>query len=212
MNIITLTQAFAFAALLFSVAAFAFRWRAIKQLPFGKDRSVPKDSAARGVLYAFTTGMAPWAKESTRLHLAAYLRGILFHVGIFAGLLTFLAAPWLETFNSSVRTTVALLTAFGGAMGVLGGILRIGERNLRHISTPDDHASVWIVSLFLLTASAALFSSEWLPVFFIVASLMLVYAPVSKIRHCIYFYFARLFYGLHIGRRGVVRGLEEHHV
>jgi nitrate reductase gamma subunit len=212
MNIQTFTQAIAFAALLFSVSVFALRWKAMNKLPFGIDRSISKDSAARGVVYAFTTGMMPWAKESTRLHFSAYLRGILFHVGIVAGIITLLVSPWFDAMNDSVRVAAALVIGIGGLTGVAGAIGRIMQRNLRAFSTPDDHASVWIVSAFLLSAAASWLASEWLPVFFTTSALMFVYAPFSKIRHCIYFYFGRLFYGLHIGRRGIVRGLEESHV
>lgn len=53
-----------------------------------------KGSPKRGVLYAFTFGMMPWAKESTRRHMLAYLRGVGFHAGIFAGLGALLVSPW----------------------------------------------------------------------------------------------------------------------
>lgn len=212
MTILMLTQIIAGATLLVCVGVFAVRWRQIKKLPFPPDRSVPKDSAARGVFYAFTIGMMPWAKESTRLHWIAYLRGAAFHLGIFAGILVLLLSPWLEALDESLRHAAAVLTAIGSLMGIAGGVARVVEKNLRALSTPDDHASVWIVSMFLLSCSVALLHPEWLPAFYATSSLMLLYAPVSKIRHCIYFFFARLFFGYHIGRRGIVRGLEESHV
>jgi nitrate reductase gamma subunit len=178
---------------------------------FGVDRSVPKDSAARGIRYAFTTGMAPWAKESTRLHVIGYLRGVIFHLGIFAGLAVLLLSPWLESISNSVRWGAAGLAFVGAIMGIIGAIQRLTERNLRTLSTPDDHLSVWLVSIVLLTASVAVVAPNWLPVFYVASSVLLVYAPASKIRHCIFVYFGRLLYGIHIGRRGIVRGLEGHH-
>ena len=79
-------QSLAGAALVFSVAAFAWRLRAFRGLARPADRAVPKGRPGLGVLYAYTLGMAPWAKESTRRHLLAYLRGVAFHLGIFLGL------------------------------------------------------------------------------------------------------------------------------
>lgn len=50
---------------------------ATHRLPFRTDVAPAKGSSARRVLYAFTTGMAPWAKERARIHWLAYIRGIL---------------------------------------------------------------------------------------------------------------------------------------
>lgn len=212
MTILSLSQSIALAAFFFSVATFAVMWRRMQQRPYNIDHSVPKDSPVRGILYAFAAGMAPWAKESTRLHLLGYLRGVMFHLGIFIALVTLLVSPWLESFSATARWTAAAITTVGAAMGILGGILRVSDRNLKVLSTPDDHLSVWLVSVVLLSASTALVSVRWLPVFYLLSAILLVYAPLSKIRHCIFVYYGRLFYGIHIGRRGIVRGLEKHHV
>ena len=211
MEIQLLTGVLALFALVFSVAAFGSRWAQMQRLPFAIDKSMPKDSASHGILYAFTLGMAPWAKESTRRHMVAYLRGIAFHFGIFAGLAALLASPWFGSIPSIILMLFAVVTGFGALMGVAGGVMRIAEHNLKAISTPDDHAAVWLVSLFLAAMTLALLSPAFIPAMYIVAAAMLVYAPLGKIKHCIYFYFGRLFYGLHIGRRGIVRGLEASH-
>jgi hypothetical protein len=210
MDIYLGTGVLALAALAFSVSAFASRWTAIQKLPFGKDLSQPKDTAARGILYAFTLGMAPWAKESTRIHSMAYLRGIAFHIGIFAGLAALLASPWFDRLPDMVRILFAVVTGLGTIMGAAGGIMRIVEENLKAISTPDDHAAVWLVTLFLGAMTVALLSPVWVPAMWLVSAAMLVYAPVGKIKHCIYFYFGRLFFGTHLGRRGIVRGMIRH--
>lgn len=213
MTIQFITGALALIALIISIILFAARWQTMTQLPFLKnDKSEPKDSAWKGILYSFTLGMAPWAKESTRLHWVAYMRGIVFHVGIFAGLAALIASPWLDAIPFAVRAVFALITAFGAILGVAGGIARLAEPNLRGISTPDDHAAVWLVSLWLAATSIALVWFVFLPAMYVVGAIMSLYAPLGKIRHCIYFYFARLFYGLHIGRRGIASGLIEHSI
>lgn len=213
MTLQSLTTLIAFGALILSLAIFASRWQAMTKLPFLKnDRSDPKDSAVKGILYAFTLGMAPWAKESTRIHAIAYTRGIVFHIGIFAGLGALIASPWFDAIPFAVRALFAILVGFSAIMGAAGGVMRIAEHNLRGISTPDDHAAVWLVSLWLGVMAIALVFVPLIPAMYIVSAVMLLYAPISKIRHCIYFYFARLFYGLHIGRRGVVSGLIEHSI
>lgn len=211
MSIYWFTAGLAGAALIFAVVAFATRWARMLRIPFGLDRSTPKDSALHGILYAFTLGMAPWSKESTRMHWVAYMRGILFHVGIFASLAALLASPWFEQIDLLFRAPFAVICGFGALMGAAGGLMRVLEHNLKAISTADDYLSVWLVTLFLGATSAALVWTQALPAMWLVGAAMLVYAPIGKIRHCIYFYFGRLFYGIHIGRRGIVRGLEASH-
>ena len=56
------------AAMTFSIVAFAWKLRVFTRLPRPVDRALPKGSIASGVLYAYTLGIAPWSKESTRRH------------------------------------------------------------------------------------------------------------------------------------------------
>jgi hypothetical protein len=148
--------------------------------------------------------MMPWAKESTRRHLVAYLRGIGFHVGIFSGILALLASPFWPRLPSLALGALAVLTGLGAVLGAAGTAMRLLEHNLRRISTLDDHASVLLVTVFLASTSAALVRSGWMPAMYLSAAVMLLYAPLGKIRHCIYFFLSRLFYGTFIGRRAVI--------
>ncbi len=204
MNLIDFTQIIAALALVFTLAAFGWRLRAFNHLTRPKDRSIPKGNVQVGILYAYTLGMAPWAKESTRRHWVAYLRGIIFHVGIFLGLGILLVSPWMATFPGMIRTLLAFATGVGALLGLAGFALRIVERNLKALSTPDDYFAVLMVSAFLAASSAWLAGWVSLPVFYIVSGLMLVYAPFSKIRHCIYFAYSRLFFGRFVGTRAVL--------
>lgn len=204
MTTLLLTQLFALAALLFAVAAFILRRQATLRRAAPIDRSPAKGDPMRGVVYAFTLGMAPWAKESTRRHPIAYLRGIAFHVGIFAALAALFTSLWWDPMPFFMRLGLAIIIGFGALMGVAGVAMRLIEENLRSLSTADDHASVWAVTIFSAATSAALLSPLWLPVMYVTAGAMLIYAPLSKIRHCIYFFFSRRFFGLFIGRRAVL--------
>lgn len=204
MTSLLITQVFALAALIFAVTAFVLRRSATLRRVSPLDRSLAKGDAQRGVLYAFTLGMAPWAKESTRRHPVAYLRGIAFHVGIFAALGALLVSPLWAAFPIFIIYFLAALSAFGALMGLAGEAMRWTEPNLRVLSTADDHASVWAVTIFMAATSGALISPLWLPIMYITAGAMLIYAPLSKIRHCIYFFFSRRFFGVFIGRRAVL--------
>src|SRR3989304_1524606 len=145
----------------------ARRWGATMRPPLSLDRSPAKGDPRSGVLYAFSLGMMPWAKESTRRHLLAYLRGIGFHVGIFAGLLALLVSPFWSWLPQAVLLAFAALTALGAAFGLAGVGMRWAGRNLRPLSTPDDHASVLLVTAFLAATSAALSHPAWMPAMYL---------------------------------------------
>ena len=209
MDLLNFTQLLAIAGLLFALAAFARRLHWTSSLPFAAiDRSAARGEPWRGLLYAFTLGMMPWAKESTRRHMVAYVRGIVFHLGIFAALAAFVLSPWWTLAPEPLRWAVGAASAVGAACGFAGDVMRRIERNLAAISTPDDHAAVLVVSAFLAATAAALFSAVWLPAMHVTAALMLFYMPLGKIRHCIYFFFSRRFFGLFLGRRDVIHPAE----
>ncbi|HJW90025.1 MAG TPA: hypothetical protein VJ436_05240 [Anaerolineales bacterium] len=197
-------QSLAGAALVFSVAAFAWRLRAFRGLARPADRAVPKGRPGLGVLYAYTLGMAPWAKESTRRHLLAYLRGVAFHLGIFLGLGILLASPWLGAAPALWKSVPAVGAFMGALFGLAGFAARFFEHNLKALSTRDDYAAVLLVSLFLGSAGLWLVAPASLPVFYLLSAVMLVYAPFSKIRHCIYYASSRLFFGRFFGTRAVL--------
>ncbi|MDR7426619.1 MAG: hypothetical protein QN152_01255 [Armatimonadota bacterium] len=173
--------------------------------PYRPEMARPAGSVAQGVLYAFSWGMLPWAKESTRRHMLAYLRGVVFHLGIGAAFLALLVGPWRAQGAGPLRWALVTLSA-GGAMAGLGGLLaRVVETRLRRLSTPDDFFAVALVSLFTLAAAAAIVVPALVPAFYGLAAATLAYIPFGKIRHCFYFFFARYFFGAGFGRRGVLR-------
>jgi hypothetical protein len=192
------------AALAFSAAAFAWRLRTFRSLALPKDQAAPKGKPGLGILYAYTLGMAPWAKESTRRHLAAYLRGVAFHLGIFLGLGILVASPWLGAVPGSWKSILAGGAFLGALLGLSGFATRVFERNLKALSTRDDYAAVLLVSLFLGSAGLWLVVPPALPVFYLFSAALLVYAPFGKIRHCIYYAYSRLFFGRFFGARAVL--------
>jgi hypothetical protein len=148
--------------------------------------------------------MAPWEKESTRLHWMAYFRGILYHVGIFMALGVLFVSPWLDFMPQPIIWLAILVTAIGAVAGLAGIVMRLAEEDIRVLSLPDDYFSVFLTSLFIALALAVLLWPGTMPVFYIVAAVMLVYIPFSKIRHCVYFFYSKFFFGLGFGHRGVI--------
>ena len=204
MDIIAITRIIAIAGMALGAIGILLRLRDIMNRPFKKDLSRERGSPRRGILFAFTLGMAPWEKESTRIHWVAYLRGIFFHIGIFMAIAVLCASLWLHLLPAWLTWTGALITALGALFGFAGIYMRLSGPNERLLSLPDDYASVFLTSLFVALASLTLVLQAVLPVFYIAAGVLGAYLPISKIRHCVYFFYSKFFFGLNFGRRGVI--------
>ncbi|HLE90907.1 MAG TPA: hypothetical protein VI753_07140, partial [Anaerolineales bacterium] len=167
------------------------------------DRSPIKGNVSHGIAYAFTTGMLPWAKESTRIHMIAYLRGIGFHIGIFTAIGAVIISPFWEYLPPVLSWILFGVLTLGAFLGTAGGVMRIVEHNLRGLSLPDDHFAVWLTTLFITVTGLAVVNEAFLIPMYSVAAMTFVYVPLGKIRHCLYFFFSRTFFGKFFGRRAV---------
>jgi hypothetical protein len=177
---------------------------AIQRRPYRAELAPIKGSPAHGVLWAFTLGMAPWAKESARIHWISYIRGIIFHVGIFLGAAYLLVTPWLAQIPEPLRLFLAILFAVGALLGLAGFGIRLVEPTMRLLSTPDDYFALALTSLFLASGAMSAYTTDYLPLFWIIAGITLAYTPFGKLRHFIYFFYVRVFLGLVFGRRSVL--------
>lgn len=204
MGVVMITRALVIVGIGLCVLGIALRIRDIMNRPFKSDLSRPRGKVRQAVLYAFTLGMAPWEKESTRLHWIAYVRGILFHVGIFVAFGVLLVSPWLNVIPLPILWLAMVVTGVGAIAGFAGIVMRLAEEHTRVLSLPDDYFSVFLASLFAALAFVVLLSPVVLPVFYVVTAVMLVYIPFSKIRHCVYFFYSKFFFGLGFGHRGVI--------
>ncbi|MQY60938.1 hypothetical protein GH153_03755 [bacterium] len=179
---------------------------ALKTFSFGKKTlyAKPRGAAKKGVLYAFGRGMLPWEKESSSKHLPTYVSGMLYHAGIFAALFYLLSL----IFSLELSNLFIDLLQFLFFLGYLGGFTLLFKRiflpTLRKISCPDDFAANIIVDLFLIFAFVHTYLARATPLFYLVAIVVFLYIPVGKIRHCIFFFYTRILFGLFYGRRGVL--------
>ena len=204
MDILAITRIIAIFGLALGLLGIILKMKDIMNRPFKKDLARERGSVGRAVLFAFTLGMAPWEKESTRIHWIAYLRGIFFHVGIFMAFGVLLASPWLSLIPEWIIWLAAAVTGLGGIFGFAGIFMRLNGPNERMLSLPDDYFSVLLTSLFITLAFATLLWSAVLPIFYVVTGILGAYIPISKIRHCVYFFYSKFFFGMSFGHRGVI--------
>jgi hypothetical protein len=171
---------------------------------WGIDLDTYVASPLMGVAYAFTLGMAPWEKESTRIHRVSYIRGVLLHVGIFVSLVLLVLSLFVSHLWPPLRVLAIVVTGVGAVAGLSASLWRFIGRIERRLSYPDDYASVIVVSGFVALTFWWLIVPSIQPWWYLLSSLMLLYIPFSKIRHFVYFFFTRFFFGDHFGRRGVL--------
>ncbi len=199
-----MAEVIAILGLAVAVAGLALRWRDTARRAWPVDRSPAKGNPNQGVAYALTLGMMPWAKESTRQHAVAYMRGVAFHGGIFLGLAMLVISPIWPLLPALAHSVLAVVLGLGAFLGLAGIVMRAVEKNLSALSTADDYVSVALVSAFLAFEALALWSAPFTPAMYVVAGIMLAYIPLGKIRHCLYFFFSRIFFGRFFGQRGVM--------
>lgn len=173
--------------------------------------SKPAGNAGDGVLYAFTKGMSPWAKESVRMHLPSYAAGMAFHAGVF----TAFALLVVSITGMELPRLILLALQFLLALGVLGGFALLVKRSitakLRGLSSPDDFISNLLSSCFVLLALVSTFAPGAALAWKVEALLLMVYVPLGKIRHCFFFFTTRYYLGAFFGRRGSFPPSGSHH-
>jgi hypothetical protein len=204
MTVRILSQFFALAGLLAGLYGIYIRYTQTKRRALPADKSPLKGNLSHGIMYAFTLGMAPWAKESTRIHMIAYLRGIGFHIGIFTAIAALFISPFWGPLPVPVQMLLTFVLASGSLLGAAGGLMRIAEHNLRGLSSPDDHFAVWLVTVWMAVAALSVGNEAFLVAFYVLSAVTLAYIPLGKIRHCLYFFFSRTFFGKFFGRRAVL--------
>jgi len=185
---------------------------------FRREHASPKGQVSSGIIYAFTVGMLPGAKESASQHLLSYTAGIVFHIGIFCAFL-FSAAVYLlaKGFIPELSQAIRFISAGLIAVGLVNGLGLLVKRfinvRLRFISTLDDYFSNIIVNIFLvLSIILAVQQTEVIfYMLYIFEAFLLLYIPLGKLRHCAFFPATRIMFGYFYGYRGVLPARKNNH-
>jgi len=202
-------MALGFMALVYVIRiAWFLRFKAGRERQATTARS--EGAVTRSVLYSWANIAMPWAMESTRTKPFLYAQFVWFHLGVTAAIgLSFVIPywPWILEIGGVVPILQVLI---GGAflVGVVRIVRRVRDPYMRAISSPDDHFSLWLLTVWFFFAFLAVPNStsmgEWhLLTYFILTAFFLVYVPFSKISHYLYYPFTRYYLGKTLGFRGV---------
>ena len=181
-------------------------WHFLRLMRFGKsiDLAKPAGSESDGIAYSFTKAMNPAKKESAYLHLPTYTAGLLYHMGTF---LSFILLVF-SFFNIIPVGIFQLLISAFLILTALSGLFILIKRftilKLRILSNPDDYISNILVTAFQgVTALYLITGQPAGRLYYIMAAALLLYLPVGKLKHLVYFFAARYHLGVFFGRRGV---------
>jgi hypothetical protein len=168
-----------------------------------RDYSEPTGNPWRGVIYIFTVAMTPAHKESIRRHPAKFAVGLIMHIGVILALaLVVLLLGWPETGGRALSLLRPVM-----AIALLAGLYlcarRIGSKDLRVMSVPDDYLAIIATCGLLAFACFVPVGGHGETALLIYAGLLFVYLPLGKLRHAVFFFVARGNYGRRLGYRGV---------
>lgn len=155
------------------------------------------------VRYSFTGAMSPKVKESAYLHMPTYVAGIIYHIGTFLAIFLFFLILFNIWFSGFIMWLLAGLLAVSAICGTGILIKRMMKHELRSLSNPDDYISNILVTAFQAITALTIYNITYLPAYFIITSLLLIYFPMGKLKHAVYFFAARYHLGYFYGWRGV---------
>jgi hypothetical protein len=169
-----------------------------------KLHSVPQGNGRKGIIYALGRGLAPWEKESAGKHLPTYMAGILYHIGIFAALFYLFSLIIPFRVGSFFMMLLRIFILAGIFCGIGLFVKRSLKPHIRKISCPDDFASNLLVDVFLILSLVGTYDTRLEAILFAVSIILILYIPLGKIRHCVFFFYSRILFGFFFGRRGVL--------
>ena len=201
-------------ALVFMAVVYFLRIKWFLRWPLAKERQpatgMGDTNPKKGAKYSFAIIAMPWAMESTRSKPFMYSQFVFFHLGVIASITLSFIIPYAPGLLESpaLASVIRLLTGAACIIGVMRIIRRISNPYIRAISSPDDHFSlalltVWFAFAFQAAPNDISGGEGIMLTYFLLTAFFLMYVPFSKISHYLYYPFTRTYLGRHFGRRGV---------
>jgi nitrate reductase gamma subunit len=206
-------------ALLVFIGGMLYRLTRILLLGWQRDRVPARGSKAGGVIRTYLKGaliwpFIPWVRRTFTKNPVIYLAGGLFHLALFV--VIFLGTAhmlvWKSLLGFGWGTLPLPIVDWLAAVGIVAMVAllinRLVNPVLKLISGPAEWLNWLIVFVPMLTgylmthhlffAYEVLFSLHMLSV-----DVLLIWIPLSRISHFMFYFFARTIHGGEFGKRGV---------
>jgi nitrate reductase gamma subunit len=210
---------FFYTALLVFVGGMIYRLVNVIGLGWSKDRIPVRGSKTGGVVMSFLKGILiwpfiPWVKNTFKRNPLVYIGGGLFHLGLFVVVILGTAhmLVWKSLLGFGWATLPLPIVDWLAAASIIGMLIllinRIVHPVLRLISGPAEYLAWAFVFLPMITGY--MLTHHLGPPYEVMFSLhmfcvdiLLIWIPLSRISHFIFYFFARTIHGQEFGKRGV---------
>jgi nitrate reductase gamma subunit len=206
-------------ALIVFIAGMTYRLVRVLTLGFPKDRVPSNGSKTKGVLITFAKGILiwpfiPWVRGTAGRSATTYIAGGLFHLGLFV--VIFLGVPHMLAWKSIVGfgwpTLPGPFVDFMAAVAIVAMLIllmnRIFNPLVRMLTRVPDWMNWTIVFVPMVTGYMmthhlwfryeVIFSLHMLAV-----DLLLIWIPMSRISHFMFYFVSRGIHGAQFAKRGV---------
>ena len=210
---------FFYAALLFMLFGLAYRLVAVIGLGWSRDRVPDKGSKAAGVAKTYLKALLiwpfiPWIKNTFTRNPLIYIGGGLFHLSLFVVLILGTAhmLVWKSLIGLSWPTLPLPIVDWLAAGGIFAMLLLLLNRHihpvLKLISGPAEYLA-WLSVFVPMVTGYMMTHHLWFPyevlysLHMLSVDVLLIWIPLSRISHFVFYFFARTIHGAEFGKRGV---------
>ena len=206
-------------ALLIFIAGMAYRLVRVIFLGWSPDRVPAKGSKLGGAVISFLKGIliwpfVPFVKNTFKRNPLIYLAGGLFHLSLFVVLVLGTAhmLVWKSLLGFGWRTLPVPIVDWMAAVGIVAIIAlfinRLVNPVLKLITGPAEWMNLLVVFIPMVTGYMmthhlwfryeVLFSLHMISV-----NLLLIWIPLSRISHFMFYFFSKAIHGADFGKRSV---------
>ena len=206
-------------ALLIFIAGMAYRLVRVIFLGWSPDRVPAKGSKLGGAVISFLKGIliwpfVPFVKNTFKRNPLIYLAGGLFHLSLFVVVVLGTAhmLVWKSLLGFGWRTLPVPIVDWMAAVGIVAIIAlfinRLVNPVLKLITGPSEWLNLWVVFIPMVTGYMmthhlwfryeVLFSLHMIAV-----NLLLIWIPLSRISHFMFYFFSKAIHGADFGKRSV---------
>jgi len=206
-------------ALLVFVGGMLYRLVRVLMLGWSRDRIPARGSKAGGVAKTYLKAILvwpfiPWVRRTFNRNPVVYLAGGLFHLALFVVIFVGTAhmLVWKSLLGFGWPTLPLPIVDWFAAAGIAAMIAllinRLVHPVLRLISGPAEWLS-WAFVFLPMVTGYSLTHHLWFPydvlfsVHMLAVDVLLIWIPLSRISHFIFYFFARTIHGQEFGKRAV---------